>query len=128
MQTIILFESAKASEDVAFQFEVTPVLIPVYQPSGAIDYLNEKGAVVGGLAAPWAIDANGKNLSTKFVLTGNTLVQHVEFDEQTAFPVIADPQWWQMGISAAAGAAVGAAVVASIPGVGPTVGGIVGAA
>lgn len=59
----------------------------------------------------------GQRLTTAIEET----LQHVEFDEQTAFPVIADPQWWQMGISAAAGAAAGAAVVASIPGVGPTV-------
>ncbi|MEA5453553.1 hypothetical protein SPF06_02340 [Sinomonas sp. JGH33] len=126
MQTIIIFDSANAARDVTFKLEVTPNLTPIVRSTGAIDYLDSKGTAVAGLAAPWAIDANGRSVPTTFSLSGTSLVQHVEFDERTAFPVVADPQWWQMGISAAAGAAVGAAVVAAVPGVGPTVGGIVG--
>lgn len=126
MQTIIVFDNAKAVNEVPFQLDVTSGLTPQLRPTGAIDYLNREGVAVAGVAAPWAVDANGHNLPTHFTLSGNTLTQHVEFNEQTAFPVIADPRWWQMAISTAAGAAVGAAVVAGVPGVGPTVGGIVG--
>jgi hypothetical protein len=126
MQTIIVFDSAKAANEVSFRLDVTSDLTPAFRSTGAIDYVNSDGVAVAGLVAPWAVDANGHNLPTHFTLSGNSLTQYVEFNENTAFPVIADSQWWQMGISAAAGAAVGAAVVAGIPGIGPTVGTIVG--
>ncbi|MGC4154954.1 MAG: hypothetical protein QM628_18190 [Propionicimonas sp.] len=43
------------------------------------------------IEAPWAVDANGRALKTRYELEGDTLVQVIETDESTAFPVVADP-------------------------------------
>lgn len=48
------------------------------------------------IAAPWAVDANGRRVPTHYTLDGDTLVQSVEVTAETAFPVVADPSllWW----------------------------------
>ncbi|HHT7068150.1 hypothetical protein [Bacillus thuringiensis] len=45
----------------------------------------------------WAKDANGKPVATHYKVDGNKLIQVVEFDKNTAFPVIADPDWVKIG-------------------------------
>jgi hypothetical protein len=39
----------------------------------------------------WAKDSNGKDIPTHYEIEGNTVTQVVEFDENTTFPVVADP-------------------------------------
>ena len=57
-----------------------------------IAVLNE-GFLMGVFKAPWAKDANGKEIETYYTLEGNSIVQHVNFDKTCAFPIIADP-WY----------------------------------
>ncbi|MER5962355.1 hypothetical protein [Streptomyces sp. NPDC002057] len=56
---------------------------------GALDGMGE---VIGQIDAPWAKDAAGRSVPTSYRLEGNTLVQTVQTDEGTAFPVVADPK------------------------------------
>ncbi len=49
---------------------------------------------IGTLAAPWARDAAGRDLPTRYEWTGDTLTQHVDLDAQTAYPVLLDPNWY----------------------------------
>ncbi|AIY02308.1 hypothetical protein ART_2709 [Arthrobacter sp. PAMC 25486] len=65
------------------------------ESDGAVSVLDRNGEVVGGYLSPWAVDANDATVETSFSLQGNALVQTIKFDETTAFPVFADPQWWQ---------------------------------
>ncbi|MYR84419.1 DNRLRE domain-containing protein, partial [Streptomyces sp. SID685] len=44
--------------------------------------------------APWAKDAHGHDVPTSYKVVGNTLVQHVEFGADSAFPIVIDPSWW----------------------------------
>ncbi|MGW5864258.1 hypothetical protein ACWFRJ_19060 [Streptomyces sp. NPDC055239] len=46
----------------------------------------------GTIAAPWAKDANGNAVPTSYKLDGDDIVQTVETDEKTVFPVVADPK------------------------------------
>ena len=39
----------------------------------------------------WAKDANGESLNSYYKIEGNSLIQVVDFDENTAFTVVADP-------------------------------------
>lgn len=52
--------------------------------------------------APWATDAAGRELPTRYEIEGNTVYQVVETDEHTQFPVVADPNWWKIGKCVAA--------------------------
>ena len=42
------------------------------------------------MAAPWAKDAHGNNVTTWYTLDGTTLTQHIAPTESTVFPVVAD--------------------------------------
>lgn len=44
--------------------------------------------------APWAVDANGDPIATRFEVDGDVIKRVVDIDETTAFPVAADPSWW----------------------------------
>ena len=45
----------------------------------------------------WAKDANGEDIDTHYEVSGNTLTQVVDFDENSAFPIVADPTAKQVG-------------------------------
>ncbi|MFD0417499.1 hypothetical protein [Streptomyces sp. NPDC127108] len=47
---------------------------------------------VGTIDAPWAKDANGDAVPTSYKLDGKDLVQTIETNDKTAFPVVADPK------------------------------------
>lgn len=62
--------------------------------SGAIDIVHpsESGRfVTGQIEAPWAIDAEGKSLPTRYDIEGSKVTQVVDTDN-AAFPVVADPK------------------------------------
>lgn len=69
--------------------------------SGGYMIVGETGDYKGGIAPPWAVDAEGNEVSTSFrIEDGNTLVQTVRHDaSDTAYPVVADPMWGQDLIS-----------------------------
>lgn len=58
-----------------------------------VGLVGKDGLVLGTFAAPWAKDANGASVSTRFEIQGNNLVQTVHPDASAAYPVVADP-WW----------------------------------
>lgn len=75
---------------------------PLDLPDGqSLSLANNGGALVGDstgvsvlIAPPWAKDAFGLSVPTHYEIEGSTLVQVVEFTDDTAFPVVADPRFW----------------------------------
>jgi hypothetical protein len=68
---------------------------------GGLVFVSADGNALGGFAAPWATDANGKTVATTYQVQGNTVVQQVQTDASTAYPVVADPYLWIDLISSA---------------------------
>lgn len=60
-------------------------------PSDAVGIINKDGYAISIIDSPWAKDAFGKNIPTFYRIEGDTLVQTVTFDQDTQFPVTADP-------------------------------------
>lgn len=60
------------------------------QSSGVVLISNAAGNAIGAVRAPWAIDARGTRVNTRFEVRGRTLVQHVEH-RGAVYPVVADP-------------------------------------
>ncbi len=59
---------------------------------GGVVIFDGEGNVVGGVAAPWAKDANGQAVPTHFQIEGAKLIQVVSHrDADYAYPVVADP-------------------------------------
>lgn len=60
---------------------------------GGFNLVSKVGIIEGEIEAPWALDATGKQLSTKFeIVDGSTLRQYVD-TEGVTFPVALDPSW-----------------------------------
>jgi hypothetical protein len=53
--------------------------------------VDNNGNIIMEIASPWAVDAKGKHVDTHYIVEGNTLTQIVDFDENTLFPIVADP-------------------------------------
>lgn len=51
----------------------------------------EVADIIAVIEPAWAKDANGNNINTSYRVKGNTLIQIVQFNERSAFPIVADP-------------------------------------
>ena len=60
--------------------------------SGLVYIIDDEGNIMSTIDEAWATDANGKKVSTRYDVVGDTLVQYVNFDEGTVFPVNMAPE------------------------------------
>ena len=58
---------------------------------GTIFILDENDEIVKTIDPAWAKDRDGNYIETYYTIEGNILVQHISFDKNTKFPVVADP-------------------------------------
>lgn len=58
--------------------------------------------LLGTFDAPWATDAHGAPVPTHYEVTDGEVVQVVDFTADTAFPVVADPSFWEIAKCVAA--------------------------
>lgn len=70
--------------------------------TGEVFVVDENNIIQSVFGKAWAKDANGKEVPTKYEVIGNSLIQTVDFNADTAFPVLADPDWVAIGACAAA--------------------------
>ncbi|MDJ0376268.1 hypothetical protein [Cryobacterium sp. PH31-L1] len=125
-QTLITIKSSAAASTYSFPLSLPANAIVNVESDGSVSVRDAEGIAMGKFLAPWAKDANGQNVETSLTVQDQVLIQSVKFDPTTAFPVVADPQWWQLALSITAGAATGAAVAAAFAGVSTGVGVIIG--
>jgi len=119
VRTTITIEDASASKEYAFSYNLdagsklitAKELLGEEYDTGEVFIVNEKGEISYAIEAPWAKDANGNDIETFYKVEGNILIQVVNFDEDTAFPVVADPSVWKVATCAAA---IGAVLVSSV--------------
>ena len=92
IQTVL--ESAASPR--SFTYTVQGGVQPKIRADGGADLVVKTGEallVVGEVKAPWAVDANGNAVDTKYVVSGSKLTQLVNADANTAYPVVADPTY-----------------------------------
>jgi len=93
LQIATTITSAQAPSDYTYTITGSEGSHLQLEDNGMVSLLSADGNWEGGAAPPWAKDANGNPVDTTYSVDGNTLTQHIAFDETTAFPVVADP-WW----------------------------------
>ena len=76
-----------------YSFSVDSDYRMTHLEDGGIAVWDQKENLVGTFSSPWAVDANGSNFNTDYIIDGNRLIQRVHTDNATAFPVVADPFW-----------------------------------
>lgn len=64
---------------------------------GTIEVSDPSGRVAGLIAAPWAVDATGRSLPTRYVISGRAVIQLIDVKD-ARYPIVADPWvttgWW----------------------------------
>lgn len=90
---LLVIERAEAATEYRFKDAVPTGHTAVLQADGSVRVFGADGDEAGGIAAPWAFDANGDEVPTSYALEGTTLVQTVNH-HGAVYPVIADPFWF----------------------------------
>ncbi|WP_369382706.1 DNRLRE domain-containing protein [Streptomyces sp. cg36] len=102
-RTLNILKSSSAPHDYETGFSIPAGMKAVTHDDGSVSILSagdenaDKAPAkepAGFFAAPWAKDANGKDVATSYRVVGSKLVQHVDFDANSAFPIVIDPSWW----------------------------------
>lgn len=90
-QVLIGIDSAAAPA--TYDFGLRGDVSPRPAPDGGLDLLGSDGAVVAQVEAPWAVDAAGRRVPTRYELRGTTIRQVVDHRAtDVAYPVVADPK------------------------------------
>lgn len=93
IQTVINSDLAAES----YEYPLAPGVDPVINVDGSVDLLLAAEGIsvgVGHLDSPWAFDAQGNAVATRFVVIDGTLAQIVDHRVPgTAYPVVADPMY-----------------------------------
>lgn len=92
VQTVL----ADASAPTKYTYTFGDGIVPVLNADGSVDLtvsLEEGVSMsVGHLDVPWAVDANGAPVATRYRVQGGAVVQSVEHRRgHAAYPVVADP-------------------------------------
>lgn len=92
VQTLLVFQSEKSAQNVAFNLDVPPDAQVALLPSGDIAVTSSNGSLLAGVAAPWAKDSQGRSVETWFEFADGVLTQHVAHSAHGyAYPIVADP-------------------------------------
>ncbi|MCA4133026.1 hypothetical protein [Arthrobacter sp. M4] len=92
LQIVTTISSSAAPTAYTYDLSLEPGSILKALEEGAVAIFGADGGFRGGFATPWAKDADGVEVATRYVIEGNRLVQIVEHrDEGIRYPVTADP-------------------------------------
>ncbi len=89
----------------SFNYGLSADTRAVLNKDGSVDVLKSYGqtlVIVGHIDAPWAKDANGKAVPTRFLVSSRAITQTIAPDASAAYPIVADPKttstWWNTTI------------------------------
>lgn len=92
VQIVNVIETATAPEAYRFTLDLPAGAVAQQGENGAVAIVSEKGTLVAGVSAPWAVDAVGTAVPTRYEFDGTTLTQIVDHAAgDFAYPVVADP-------------------------------------
>ncbi|MEU8694109.1 DNRLRE domain-containing protein [Streptomyces sp. NPDC048665] len=102
-RTLNILKNSSAPHDYETGFVIPAGMKAVTHDDGSVSLYSEgddntdkapQKEPAGFFDAPWAKDVHGKDVPTSYKVVGNKLVQHVDFDANSAFPIVIDPSWW----------------------------------
>lgn len=99
MRALVHIDSADAPE--RFDFTMGGDIAALrLDPHGGVEALDRSGDVIATAPSPWAVDAQGTSVPTRYEIRGKRLTQVVDHrGRNVAYPVVADPDWHWWGIS-----------------------------
>ena len=90
-RALVYVENAAAPHE--YRFDLGESRRASLLPDGGVMVRDSQGVLLGTFAPPWATDASGVPVETRYRLAGDSVVQVITPTSATRFPVIADP-WW----------------------------------
>ena len=95
LQQLTTLIDSSAPERYAYEIHLPSGASLEPSDDGGVQALRSDGSLLTAAAAPWARDANGLNIPTRFEIDGNKLVQIVDHRDakNISYPVVADPFW-----------------------------------
>lgn len=99
IRTMIIINDKNAAKSYEFEYELPQGCRFIMGdelgsdtiPNDGVGIVNEEGYAIAVVDSPWAKDARGNDIFTKYEIMGNKLIQHIYFTDENAFPIIADP-------------------------------------
>lgn len=92
-QVLVGIESADAPTSYEFGLDAPADVTAELTVAGAIDVVDASGGLSAQIEAPWAIDAEGRAVPTRFEVNGDTVTQVVDHrGGDYAYPIVADPK------------------------------------
>lgn len=93
VQVFTVIEGADAPTEYVYKVDLSVPATASVDEDGAVVWLDPEGEMVAGFAPPWAEDALGDEVSTRYEIRGDSVVQIVDHTTLAPerFPVVADP-------------------------------------
>lgn len=93
VQVLSTIAGPGADSRIPFEFSA-PTLASVQDIDRSLVLLDDSGEMLGGVAPPWAKDANGVDVPTRYEVDGLSITQVVDHTSgQYTYPIVADPIW-----------------------------------
>lgn len=92
VQVATVIDAPSSPTSFAYPIDVPSGATLVAQGDGAA-IINEQGETLGVFEAPWARDAEGTPVPTRYAVNGSALTQIVDHGPEHAYPVVADPTY-----------------------------------
>lgn len=89
---MVIIDDADAATRFPFSMDLPTGAVLALTGDGGARVRSRDGLVLSVIAPPWATDAVGVSVPTRYEIVGTTLVQVVQHEGAT-YPVVADP-WW----------------------------------
>jgi hypothetical protein len=94
-RVLVSIGNADSPSEYVFDVELPQDHVLVPTPEGGLQGENPDTREVSVvIPAPWAVDAEGNDVPTHYEVAGNTVTQRVQFNENSSFPIVADPVWF----------------------------------
>ncbi len=89
-----VMHSASAQHEFKVGFHSSGTIEPVRFEDGSLVLHAPDGTYLGDIEPPWAIDANGSPVPTRYRWEHGTLIQVVDHDPRHhRYPIVIDPKW-----------------------------------
>lgn len=94
IRSLIEIEDESAPSEYLYETEISQATRFEVQTDGGVVGYSSDSSITVILPAPWAMDAEGDEVPTRYKIAGDDIIQVVEFDSESQFPIVADPVWF----------------------------------
>ena len=94
LQLLNVISKADAPTNYTYDVSLPPGGYLAQAEDGSIGVFDANNVLLAAVDAPWAKDANGRDVPTHYVVDGSSITQVVDHGSPgIAYPIVADPSW-----------------------------------